>query len=82
MRFAEAQADAVARPGREHRQASAGRFPAFARTGSLGHQPTVATGSFLASRLIEVAAEPTAIWSPERGPAEVGTHRQGGTLSD
>jgi hypothetical protein len=26
-----------------------------------GHQPTVATGSFLASCLIEIAAEPSAI---------------------
>ena len=41
------------------------------RTGSRGQEPTVATGSFLASRLIEIAVEPTSIRSPERGPAEV-----------
>jgi hypothetical protein len=33
---------------------------------------TVATVSFMAAWLIEVAAEATANWSPERGPAEVG----------
>jgi hypothetical protein len=45
-------------------------------TPALPRLMTVATGSFLASRLIEVAAEATANWFPERGPAEVGTHRQ------
>ena len=41
----------------------------------VGHQPTVAMGSFQASRLIEVAAEATANRPQDWGPKEVGTHR-------
>jgi len=57
----------VAAVGRERgsRQAIAltagnARFKAYLRPAAVGHQPTVVTGSFLASRLIEVTAEATA----------------------
>ena len=52
--------------GRVERPAiSNDRFLDLSRTGNPGHQPTVATGSFLAARLIEGAAEAIANWPPE-----------------
>jgi hypothetical protein len=43
---------------------------------AVGHQLSLATGSFLASCLIAVTAEAPAAISPKKGPAEVGTRRQ------
>jgi hypothetical protein len=39
-----------------------------------GHEPTVATGSFLAARLVDVAPEAITNRSPEGDTAERGTH--------
>jgi len=57
-------------------------FLAPPRTHAVDHQPTVATGSFLASRLIQFAAEATANWPPRTGPRRGRRKQAGSTLSD
>lgn len=53
-----------------------GSFPAPARTGSPGHELTVATDSFLAPCLVEVVAESTPNRPPAQALAEGDAHGQ------